>query len=153
MWIDQRGSDILPIPECFRLLALAAKEDHVGRLAVADGPTPLVVPVNFTYHDKSVLVRLGPGRLSELVRNCLVTFEVDRVEPDRGQAWSVLVHGLASPLAPGVSGLGALPRPFVPEPGDEVLIIRADVVSGRRFSLVARADPGAEAAASAVSSG
>ncbi len=96
MWIDQRGSEILETPECLRLLAVAAKEDHVGRLAVTDGQSPLVVPLNFIFHDGGVFVRIGPGRLSELVPGSLVAFEVDRVETDRGMAWSVLVRGLAS---------------------------------------------------------
>src|ERR1039457_4519692 len=100
MWIDQLGSEVLAVPECLRLLAVAAKEDHVGRLAVTSGQTPLVVPLNFTFHDAGVLVRIGPGRLSELVPDSLVAFEVDRVETDRGMAWSVLVRGLASTLVP-----------------------------------------------------
>jgi nitroimidazol reductase NimA-like FMN-containing flavoprotein (pyridoxamine 5'-phosphate oxidase superfamily) len=154
MWIDQRGSEILPVPECLRLLALAAKEDQVGRLAVADGQAILVVPLNFTYHDSGVLVRIGPGRLSELVPGSLVAFEVDRMEPEHGRAWSVLVHGLASTLDPGDSGrgAGAMPRPSVPEPGEEVLVIRVDVVTGRRFRLDGRDGSRADAASSAVPS-
>jgi hypothetical protein len=128
------------------LLALAAKEDHVGRLAVMETQTPLVAPLNFAFHDGGVLVRIGPGRLSELASGSLVAFEVDRVELDRGLAWSVLVRGLASVLAPSgtVPGAGAMPEPWVPEPGEELLFIRPDVVSGRRFGLVARNRLGAE---------
>ncbi len=152
MWIDQRGSEILQAPECLRLLALAAKDDHIGRLAVADGQAPLVVPLNFKYHDDGVLVRIGPGRLSDLAPGSLVAFEVDRVEPDVGLAWSVLVRGLASVVAPNDVGpeAGAMPQPWVPEPGEEVLVIRPDVVTGRRFRLVARDVPGAKAASSAA---
>jgi hypothetical protein len=147
MWIDQRGSEILTVPECLRLLALAAKEDHVGRLAVASGQSPLVVPLNFTFHDGGVLVRIGPGRLSELVPGSLVAFEVDRVEPDRGQAWSVLVRGLASVHTGGGTAPegNAVPQPWVPEPGSTMLFIRPDVVSGRRFGLVVRDEHGVEA--------
>jgi hypothetical protein len=67
MWIDQRGSEILEPPECLRLLAVAAKEDHIGRLAVNGTQSPLVVPLNFTFHDNGALVRIGLGRLSELL--------------------------------------------------------------------------------------
>jgi hypothetical protein len=150
MWIDQRGSEILSIPECLRLLAVAAKEDNLGRLAVADGQAPLVVPLNFTFYDGGVLVRIGPGRLAELVPGSLVAFEVDRVESGRGVAWSVLVRGLAS--APGDTlPAGSLPEPWVPEPGNTVLFIRPDVVTGRRFSLVA-GEPGAKTGASGTAS-
>jgi len=145
MWIDQRGSEILPVPECLRLLAVAAKEDHVGRLAVTDTEAPLVVPLNFTVHDGGVLIRIGPGRLSELTPGSLVAFEVDRVESDHGIAWSVLIRGLASALSPGdfPPDAQAIPQPWVPEPGEEVLFIRAEVITGRRFHLIARDGSGA----------
>jgi uncharacterized protein len=152
MWIDQRGSEILAVPECLRLLAESAKEDHVGRLAVSDGRSPLVIPLNFTVHDRSVLVRIGPGLLSEIAPDSLVAFEVDRVEPEHGLAWSVLVRGLASAIVPSETDLGAaLPEPWVPEPGHKVLFIRPDIVTGRRFRLKARDGTGIEATSSEVS--
>jgi uncharacterized protein len=135
MWIDQRGSEILDTPECVRLLALTAKEDHLGRLGVTDGQSPLVVPLNFIFHDGHVVVRIGPGRLSELVPESQVSFEVDRVETDRGVAWSVLVRGLASQAAPDARYGEDRSEPWVPEPGHMVLSIRPDVVTGRRFRL------------------
>jgi uncharacterized protein len=143
MWIDQRGSEILPVAECLRLLAVAAKEDRIGRLAIADGESPLVIPLNFTFHDRGVLVRIGRGRLSELVPGSLVAFEVDRLEPGSDVAWSVLVRGLASSVAPGdiLLEADALPQPWVPEPGEQLIFIRPDVVSGRRFRIAARAAP------------
>jgi len=154
MWIDQRGSEILTMPECLRLLALAAKEDHVGRLAVVSDQSPVVVPLNFTFHDGGVLVRIGPGRLSELVPDALVPFEGGRVGADRGQAWSVLVRGLASVHDPGDSPSdgGAVPEPWVPEPGHLMLFIRPDVVSGRRFRLIVRGGPGVSAGSSGAAS-
>jgi hypothetical protein len=138
MWIDQRGSEILAVPECLRLLAVAATEDHIGRLAVTGTQSPLVVPLNFTFHDNGILVRIGPGRLSESVPGSMVSFEVDRVEHDKGQAWSVLVRGLASALAPNDTPPKDMPHPLVPIAGSLILFIRPDVVTGRRFSLVAR---------------
>jgi hypothetical protein len=147
MWIDQRGSEILAPPECLRLLALAAKEDHIGRLAVTEEQSPLVVPLNFTYQDKGVLLRIGPGRLSELVPGSMVSFEVDRVEPDQGHAWSVLIRGLASAIAQSDSLPGvAVPQPLVPKPGEMVIVIRPDVVTGRRVPLMARNLTGGPAA-------
>ena len=140
MWIDQRGSEILDSPECLRLLAVAAKEDHIGRLAVNDGESPLVVPLNFTIHDRAVLLRIGPGGLSEMVPGTLVSFEIDSVDPEHGEAWSVLIRGLASALDPTDApiGVGAMPQPLVPNPGEMMILIRPDVVTGRRFHLIAR---------------
>jgi uncharacterized protein len=140
MWIDQRGSEVLPVAECLRLLAVAAKEEHVGRLAINEEQSPLVVPLNFTFHDRGVLIRIGPGRLSELVPGSLVAFEVDRMSPEAGEAWSVLVRGLASVVAPDDAPHNAdvVPQPWVPEPGAQLIFIRPDVVTGRRFPLVAQ---------------
>jgi uncharacterized protein len=149
MWIDQRGSEILETPECLRLLAVAAKEDHIGRLAVTDGQSPLVVPLNFVFHDGGVFVRIGPGRVSELVPGSLVAFEVDRVETDRRIAWSVLVRGLASKADANALHGEVIPEPWVPEPGHMVLSIRPDVVTGRRFHLITGVS-GAEASASDI---
>ena len=46
MWIDGKGSTVLPAVECKRLLALRAKEGGVGRLGVATDQAPAVIPVN-----------------------------------------------------------------------------------------------------------
>jgi hypothetical protein len=156
MWIDQRGSEIVAAPECLRLVALAAKEGHIGRLALNGPQSPLVVPVNFTIHDHSVLIRIGPGLLSEVAPESLVSFEVDRVDPDVGEAWSVLIQGLACAFdanTPGTTPAG--PQPLVPTPGHITLLIRPDVITGRRFSLVARekVDPGDHTAYAVISQG
>lgn len=151
MWIDQRGSEILGRPECLRLLALEAEAGGVGRLAVSREGAPLVRPVNFAYHGGELLVLLGDGYLGEVVPDQLVAFEIDRVDTTAGLAWSVLVRGYARRLHPEADfGAGAWPRPLAPIPGDRLVAIRTDVVSGRRFPLVgvpgaARSDPGGSA--------
>jgi hypothetical protein len=138
MWVDQRGSEVLAAPECLRLAALAAKQNRIGRLAINDGQTPLVVPLNFTIHDRQVLIRIGPGSLSEMVPGSLVSFEVDSFDPDGDEAWSVLIRGLASPFEPGPAPATEehVPQPLIPTPGDTLLLIRPDVITGRRFPLV-----------------
>jgi uncharacterized protein len=144
MWIDQHGSEIIAAPECLRLVALAAKESRVGRLAINGGQTPLVVPLNFRIYDRQIMVRIGPGSLSETVPGSLVSFEVDRVDPEGNVAWSVLIRGLASALDLETPALevGLVPQPLVPTPGDILVLIRPDVITGRRFHLLA-AEPAA----------
>jgi len=136
MWIDHHGSEVLGGPECYRLLALAAKEDGYGRLAVSREGAPVVVPVNFTWYDHQVLVRLSEGFLSSVVPGHLVAFEVDALPHGEGAAWSVLVRGLASQVDPADAVTTANgPRPAVPEPGGRLLAIRPDVTTGRRFAV------------------
>ena len=137
MWIDQRGSEVLASPECLQLLAEAAKKGAIGRIAVSQEQAPIVHPVNFAYRDHQVLVRLGPGLTLDAAEGGLVAFEVDQVDRDTATAWSVLVRGLATPLPesepPDEAHLD--PAPFVPEPGEKLLAIRTDLVTGRRFEL------------------
>jgi hypothetical protein len=69
----------------------------------------------------------------------VVSFEVDRVEADQGNAWSVLVRALVVVLQRDPpAGAAELPQPLVPTPGGVMLVIGVDVVSGPRFPLVAR---------------
>ena len=136
MWLDQRGSEVLETPECHRLLAVAAKEIGYGRLAVSREGAPVVVPVNFTWHERQVLFRLAEGFLSSLVPGNLVGFEVDRVDHEAATAWSVLARGLATEIdGPDGPSAALWPHPLVPRPGDRLFVLRPDVVTGRRFAV------------------
>ena len=137
MWVDQRGSEILPLPECLRLLASAARDGLIGRLGVSTHQAPIIQPVNFAYHDRRIVLRLGSGLMAEAVAGTLVAFEVDHLDRKARVAWSVLVRGLATPLGQS-ERLGAAyvaPTPLIPAPGDMVLVVRLDVVTGRQFPL------------------
>lgn len=129
---------MVPLAECLRLIAVAAKKGVIGRLAVSQDQAPLVRPANFTYHDRYLLIRLGSGAIGKAAVGALVSFEVDEVDRSSGVAWSVLVRGLATVLTPDSQrdiGVKVMPDPIVPEPGEMILSIRADVVTGRRFPL------------------
>jgi Pyridoxamine 5'-phosphate oxidase len=137
VWKDQRGSELLQRAECRRLLAAAAGGiAHLG--LVVDGH-PVVVPVNYTMLDREVLLRLGPGStLNELGRSPVVALEVDHVPSKGGEAWSVMIQGVATPLndpaalrRAAASGL----TPLVPVPGHEYMQVRTGVLSGRRFPV------------------
>ena len=137
MWVDQRGSEILTRGECLRLLARGSRESPVGRIGVQGRDAPIVLPVTFAFVEDGIVASIGPGRLSELAPGSLVAFEVDHVDRDAHEAWDVLVRGLATELtAEERARLGErVPRPVIHVPGDRVLRIRPDVVTGRRFSL------------------
>jgi hypothetical protein len=136
MWIDTKGSTVLPASECLRLLAMTAKAGGIGRLGVSTDQAPLVIPVNFTLRDGQVLVRTGKGFVTEAANGHLVAFEVDHVDVGAGTAWSVLIRGLATLTeAPTELDLAAAAHPLVPKPGDMVLVVRPDILSGRQFEL------------------
>ena len=125
------------MPESLRLLALASTEGLVGRIAISTDRAPVVHPVNFWYQDRAVLVRLGPGTMAAGASGSLVAFEVDHVDRTNSRAWSVLVRGLATPLDDSARSefVSNAAAPLVLTPGDIVLSIRPDVVTGRRFPL------------------
>lgn len=139
MLVDRRGSEVLSRPECLRLLAVAARSGAVGHLAVSTDTSPVVHPVNFAFEDGQVVVRLGDGFMMGATPSRLVAFEVDGAAPaGEGEhvAWSVLVRGFVAAvrrLGEQERSEGRGPCPTVPEPGETLLFIRPDVVSGRRF--------------------
>jgi hypothetical protein len=145
MWTDDRGSELLPLADCMRLLATAAKKGSTGRLGISTAQAPIIQPVNFTYHDRRIVIRLGSGHLVDTISGALVAFEVDDVDRDAHTAWSVLVRGLATPLEESERQAiaGVTPTPLVPSPGDMIFVVRLDVVTGRRFPLEkGTSDPG-----------
>jgi len=137
MGVDERGSDILPRPDCLRLLATASKDGLVGRLGVSTQEAPVIQPVNFAYRDRRIVLRLGRGLMADAAAGALVAFEVDHLDRKARVAWSVLARGLATPLEE-FERLGETyiaPTPLVPTPGDTILVIRLELVTGRRFRL------------------
>ena len=136
MWLDRKGSMVVDVPECRRLLAVASKLELIGRIGISTAQAPVIIPVNFTLCEGQIDVVVGSGFLTGSAADQLVAFEVDHVDLETGWAWSVLARGLATlsdHLTEDELESGA--RPLVPVPGDQRLTIRADVLTGRRFEL------------------
>jgi len=138
MWIDERGSEVLGLPECRRLLALGAKRHHHGHLGVPTDSAPLVLPVDYAVHDSEVVIQIGE-RLFDKVNGRIVAFQVDYsfdgLARDGGSPegrWSVLLRGLASEIDSPIAG-SQFPEPRVAEPGHRLVGVRGDVVTGRRL--------------------
>lgn len=143
MWIDERGSEVLGLPECRRLLAIGAKQHHHGHLGISTDGAPLVLPVDYAVHDSEVVLQIGEELLGR-VNGRFVAFQVDYsfdgLTPDSDSPegrWSVLVRGLASEMDWAAAG-SHLPEPRVAEPGHCLVHLRGDVVTGRRLRPHAR---------------
>jgi hypothetical protein len=131
MWIDERGSEVLPLGECRRLLALGAKRGVVAHLGVGRPcAAPLVLPVNYAVDHVDLLIRIGDGLLDEILAVGVAALEVDATE--HGRPWSVLVRGAALE-EPGGHTASAGPTPLVADPGHHAVRIRTDQVTGRRL--------------------
>ena len=129
MWVDERGSDVLALPECRQLLAMGAAQRRIGHIGVAGDGAPTVLPVDYGVDGPDVLIRVGEGFFENVVGR-LVAFEVDDVDDEL--PWSVLVRGLALPAEEkGVAG--QIPSPRVARPGGRIIRIRSDTLTGRRL--------------------
>jgi CBS domain-containing protein len=142
MWMDQRGAQVLPRGECLRLLAAGA--GGIGRVAIAttrtsrEAPEAVIVPVNYRMLAPDVVFQVGDGRVLDAARHHhAVTFEVDDIDAREGEAWTVIVRGIATEVAPDLVDqarpVDAVPYP--PNPGSRFVRVRTDHVTGRRFVM------------------
>ena len=86
--------------ECLELLA----SHHFGRLAVADEEGVHIFPVNYVLDGEAIAVRTDPGTKVQMAPMRPVAFEVDHVDPEGGEGWSVVVEGTARLITDAVDG-------------------------------------------------
>ncbi|MFF7969871.1 pyridoxamine 5'-phosphate oxidase family protein [Streptomyces sp. NPDC007905] len=77
--------------ECRELMATHG----VGRIAVTGEGAPVVVPVNYSVVDVTIVFRTTQGSVATQGLDREVAFEIDRVDDALSQGWSVLVRGTA----------------------------------------------------------
>lgn len=109
----------------------------LGRVAMATPLGPRIVPVNYAVHDRAVVFRTAPySELSTYGWNTELAFEVDHVDHEKRQGWSVVVLGRAHVVA-DPEELDAIRRSWEPRPwagGTRNLHVRLPwrELSGRR---------------------
>jgi nitroimidazol reductase NimA-like FMN-containing flavoprotein (pyridoxamine 5'-phosphate oxidase superfamily) len=128
---DRNGLEVLDRDECLALLA----GSHVGRVGVAIGALPTVLPISYRLIGDRVLFRTGVGsKLDAATAGAVIAFEVDEVDPVGHEGWSVVVTGIAAVVEPDPS----LPPTAIPHwPAGEasrVLALPTDLVTGRRLT-------------------
>ncbi|WP_018658580.1 pyridoxamine 5'-phosphate oxidase family protein [Actinomadura flavalba] len=123
--------------ECLRLVSPGG----VGRVAFDDGEGPAVLPVNYVVDGERIIFRTGLGgridfSLTSVLRGARVrvAFEVDSIDFDAREGWSVMLRGGAYHL--GADEIAELP---VLEPwpkGEKESYIAIDPVEthGRRLA-------------------
>ena len=76
--------------ECLDLLGTGM----VGRLALCTPHGPRIVPVNYARHDDALLFRTTAySELAQYGRDAEAAFEIDHLDYDRQQGWSVVARG------------------------------------------------------------
>jgi nitroimidazol reductase NimA-like FMN-containing flavoprotein (pyridoxamine 5'-phosphate oxidase superfamily) len=144
MEVDRNGLEVLSRDACLRLLAATT----LGRVGVSSGALPNVLPVNFRFDGRQILIRTGVGtKLDSAVDNAVVAFEVDEIDPVAHTGWSVMVTGMARELTDAGELAVALTPPLARwAPGNEhrVIAISTELVSGRRIVPGLAAPSGAD---------
>lgn len=130
--------ETLPREACLALL----RAGGVGRAVFTGRRGPVALPVNFRVLDGRVVFRTDDGAIAAAVRERgTMSVEVDHLDEELGEGWSVLVSGEAE-LVDDPEGLALVVAQGV-EPwagGDRPLVVRLAVqeVTGRR---ILRSDP------------
>jgi uncharacterized protein len=144
MEVDRNGLEVLGRDACLDLLATAT----LGRIGVSSGALPSVVPVNFRFDGRQILIWTGVGtKLDAAVANAVVAFEVDEIDLVAHTGWSVMVTGIARELTePGELATAQTPplARWAPGTDHRVIAISPELVSGRRIVPGLTAPSGAD---------
>ena len=127
--------DELSAEECHLLLSLGA----VGRIAFVVDELPMVLPVNYrSVADDSgfwILLRTRPGNVIDRAPD-EVAFEIDGVDHDHQQGWSVLVRGVLHHLDHNEVELMTKrfdPKPWPGQATTSWLAVKPRTITGRRL--------------------
>ncbi|MCQ9131673.1 MULTISPECIES: pyridoxamine 5'-phosphate oxidase family protein [Streptomyces] len=111
----------------------------VGRLAVPTEHGPVIVPVNYSVVDGTIVFRTAQGATPSLAAGCPVAFEIDRIDDAFSQGWSVLVRGHGRRVTdPGEAQLLARRAHSTPWAGgrrDVWVRVEPYAVTGRRITV------------------
>ncbi|WP_067138458.1 pyridoxamine 5'-phosphate oxidase family protein [Microtetraspora malaysiensis] len=133
MNIDMAGLQELSRAECLSLLS----STPIGRVVFTERALPAVQVVNYVLDGEDVVFRTAAGsRLSEAARGAIVAFEADHFDETSRTGWSVTAVGPARIVEePGeVVRLARLPLvPWAPGHHDQLVAVRAELVTGRRL--------------------
>ncbi|WP_229843749.1 helix-turn-helix domain-containing protein [Streptomyces chryseus] len=88
----------LGVGECRRLLGTHG----IGRVGVTTPDGPVILPVNYILLENAVAFRTVPGTPPAAAAGNRIAFEVDRMDDDLSQGWSVLLVGVARAVTDSV---------------------------------------------------
>lgn len=90
---EHTGYEVLDEAECDALL----RATPIGRVAFVAAGRPVALPVNYRWHDGSVVFRSREGqKLHAAASGQQVCFEIDGWDARARTGWSVLVKGVAN---------------------------------------------------------
>ena len=130
------GVEVLDPSACWSLL----RGSVVGRLAISIANRPDIFPINYVVDHGTVVFRTAEGtKLAAAVLGTGVAFEVDGLDTEAKEAWSVVVKGRATEIHAMHELFDAADLPLFPwlaGPKHRFVRIHPDEVTGRRFRVV-----------------
>jgi len=118
------------------------REAVVGRLGVVVHGAPEIFPVNYVVDHGSIVFRTAEGTKLAGALGEHVAFEVDGYDAVSGEAWSVVVKGIAEEIRDLDEVLDALSLPLHPwHAANKPRFVRVtpEVLTGRRFHVAENA--------------
>jgi nitroimidazol reductase NimA-like FMN-containing flavoprotein (pyridoxamine 5'-phosphate oxidase superfamily) len=133
------GLELLTEEECRTLICT----ESVGRVGISVSALPAIFPVNYTVVDDDIVFLTGEGlKLRAALKNTVVAFEVDSLDPALGHGWSVLVVGVAREVpAPEREQLEPVRvSPWAGGNRSHLVRIHPEMISGRRIVPLRRSE-------------
>jgi hypothetical protein len=130
--VTQSGLEELSLDDCIALLRL----HRVGRIAILVDEYPLVVPVNYRLVSLPgrcwLAIRTRPGSVIDRA-GTYASFEIDGIDPERREGWSVVVRGTLHRVDPDVADFGLRfdPESWLRDNPQSWLVIDAFQITGR----------------------
>ena len=137
---NQGAIHVIGYRSCIELL----KSVGAGRIGITLDALPIILPVNYIYLDLGpdldgcILFRTDPGtKLDAAFRHSVVAFEVDQIDYDKEEGWSVLVIGSAEVVDDPILEEKAMANGLHPWSGGmktHMVAITPKIVSGRKIT-------------------
>jgi hypothetical protein len=132
------GVMVLEPNACWALL----RSTDVGRLAIAVENRPEILPINYLVDHGTIVFRTAAGaKLAAMVSDGLVAFEADGYDAAAGDAWSVVIKGVAKEIKRPHEIFEAAALPLFPwhaAPKHHFVRVVPEDITGRRFHVVDR---------------
>ncbi len=142
--------EVLSREESLALLASVP----VGRIVFTVRALPAVQPMNFVLDNGAIVIRTGPGtKLGATLRNGVVAFETDEIDPATSTGWSVTVVGRIQEITDPfeIERLDTALTPWATGERAHFLKITPEVVTGRRLSVLVGVAAGTRGGAADIS--
>jgi nitroimidazol reductase NimA-like FMN-containing flavoprotein (pyridoxamine 5'-phosphate oxidase superfamily) len=126
--------EILDDDECLTLLS----REPVGRLALSSGALPVVLPVNFTLVDRTIVFASAPGlKVDAAQAGVVACMEVDGYDVWSHGGWSVLATGRLREITDleRLTQAQGLPlSPWAVRDPNHYIELKIELLSGRRIN-------------------